>query len=251
MDKMNGKSGDEQTRDAIGKTELRLMNSKGREWLLQYWDFPLFDSCLGRHGISLDDSSILDAGCGSGYTLELITEWFHPGQLTAFDIVPSQVEIARSRGTNASVFVADITALELPAQSFDAVFVCGVLHHCREWRSGLASVARVLRNGGVLLLEEPGTAHLKFERMLTAQSPALDSGFSLRALRLEMERNGLAILEQRPLYFGLFGCFLCVKGTEAPSPRHIMARERLRTADARSLPAGQEVPAWVQARRTR
>jgi SAM-dependent methyltransferase len=243
MDKTPRERGDDKAQDAIGKTELRLMNSKGREWLLKYWDFPLFESSLARHGISLADTSILDAGCGSGYTLELISQWFHPGQLTAFDIVPSQVEIAKSRGTNATVFVADITSLELPAQSFDAVFVCGVLHHCREWRSGLASVARVLKHGGVMLLEEPGTAHLRFERLLTGHSPSLDAGFSLKALRLEMARAGLAILEQRWLYFGLFGTFLCVKGVAQTAPQHIVARERLRAGDARTLPAGQEVPA--------
>jgi len=243
MDNTPGEHDDRQTQDAIGKAELRLMNSRGRELLLKYWDFPLFASSLGRHGISLDDRHILDAGCGSGYTLELITERFHPGRLAAFDLVPLQVELARARNANATVFVADITSLELPAQSFDAVFVCGVLHHCREWRRGLASVARVLKHGGVLLLEEPGTAHLRFERVLTGHSPSLDAGFSLKALRIEMSRAGLAVLEQRPLYFGLFASFLCVKGMEDMVPHHIVARERLRARDARSLPAGQEVPA--------
>jgi SAM-dependent methyltransferase len=236
-------SGHQQDDEAIGKNELRLMNSRGREWLLRFWDFPLFASSLRRHGISLEDTSILDAGCGSGYTLELLVQRFRPRRLVAFDIVPSQVEAAKSRGTMANVFVADITALELPPQSFDAVFVCGVLHHCSAWRTGINQVARVLKRGGVLLIVEPGTAHLRFERLLTGRSPSLDTGFSLPALRDEMARSGLTIVEQRPLYFGLFGSFLCVKGVEAPAAELVAASHLLRATRTQTLPAGQEAPA--------
>ena len=182
MDNSSPDAGHERQSEAIGKTEMWLMNSRFRELLLKYWDFPLFASALRRHGISIADSSVVDAGCGSGYTLELIWEQFHPASLTAFDVVPSQVEIAKSRQTPASIYVADITSPQLPTDSFDAAFVCGVLHHCREWRRGLAEMSRLLKSGGVLLLEEPGTAHLRFERILTGKSPALEAGFSLPAL---------------------------------------------------------------------
>ncbi len=242
MDKTSRKPGRPQKDPPIGRNEMRLMNSRGREWLLKYWDFPLFASALRAHGISLSDTSILDAGCGSGYGLTLIQGRFHPAQLTAFDLVPSQVEIAKSRGTIAKVFVGDITAIDLPMASFDAVFVCGVLHHCREWRTGLAQVTRVLKNGGLLLMEEPDTAHLKFERLLTGNSPALESGFSHRALSVEMARLGLGILARHALYFGLFGSFLCVKGTDAVG-EYRPARYLLRVRDSATLSPNQEAPA--------
>jgi len=227
----------------IGRTELRLMNSRGRELLLRHWDFPLFASTLRKHRISLSGTRILDAGCGSGYGLTLIWQRFHPAYLAAFDLVPSQVEIARSRAAPATVFVGDITALDLPDKSFDAAFVCGVLHHCREWRNGLAEVARVLKNGGVLLLEEPGIPHLRFERMLAGHSPALDAGFSLEALITEMGRSGLGVLEHRPLYFGMFGSFLCVKGINAADGDYYVARHLLRASTDGELVAGQHAPA--------
>jgi SAM-dependent methyltransferase len=219
------------------------MNSRGRASAQVTGNFRSSQSVLRRrHQVSLNNASILDAGCGAGHTLTLIEERFHPSTLTAFDIVPSQVEAAQLRGTSAEVFVADITALQLPAESFDAAFVCGVLHHCREWRRGLAEIARVLRSGGVLLIEEPGVAHLRFERLLTGKSVALDAGFSLDALRLEMARHGLGVLSQQSLYFGLFGSFLCVKGAAVADDR-LQARAMLRVIRPERIAPGQEAPA--------
>ncbi len=228
--------------EAIGRHEMRIMNSRGRELLLKYWDFPLFASALSRSGLSLADKSVLDAGCGSGYSLGLIWERFRPGTLTGFDVVPSQVEAARQRNTPATVLVADITALDLRSESFDAAFVCGVLHHCREWRRGLAEVARVLKRGGILLMEEPGVGHLKFERLLMGKSHSLDAGFSFEALAAEMHRSGLGILMQRPLYFGLFRSYLCVKGAGV-AQEHCAFRRPVRAMNSGELGSGQEVPA--------
>ncbi len=227
----------------IGERERRVMNSRGRELLLRHWDFPLFASLLRRHGISLENRAILDAGCGSGYSLTLIRERFRPSRLVGFDILPAQVELARRRNVPATVFAGDISALQLASESFDAVFVCGVLHHCRTWRAGLAEVARVLKDGGVLLLEEPDAPFLRFERTLTGHSPALDAGFSLEALRHEMKRDGLAVVEQRALYFGLFGSFLCVKAATATGAEYVLARHVLRAPSESEFPAGQQAPA--------
>jgi len=218
------------------------MNSRARELLLRYWDFPVFASLLQGQGVTLENASVLDVGCGSGYTTLLISERFSPRRLDAFDIVPGQVELARSRGLDANIFVADITEPKLPERSYDAVFVCGVLHHCPEWRTGLARVANLLRDGGVLLLEEPGSAHMKLETILMGRPPANGAWTGLEPFKSEVARVGLSIVEERPLYFGLFGSFLCVKMASIASREYVIARNLLRSP-ARELVEGQEAPA--------
>ncbi len=197
------------------KTELRLMNSRLRELLLRYWDFPLFESLLRMHQIDLSGTSVLDAGCGTGYSLTLIAKRFRPRELTGIDIIPSQVEKARSRSTFATVRVGDITALDIPSQSFDVVFLLEVLHHTQDWRAALSEVARVVKEDGVLILEEPGNIQLRLERWALGSSGSLEAsvrtGFSLRHLRSEMPANGLRLVDSRRLYFGLSRVFLCVK----------------------------------------
>ncbi len=229
--------------EPIGERERRVMNSRGRELLLRHWDFPLFASLLRLHGISLENAAILDAGCGSGYGLTLIWKQFRPSRLVGFDILPSQVELARKRNVPATVFTGDIAALQLASGSFDAVFVCGVLHHCRTWRTGLAEVARVLKDGGVLLLAEPDTLLMRMERALSGHSPALEAGFSHEALRSEMRTAGLMAVEQRALYFGLFSCFLCVKAAMDASAEYVVARRLLRAPSESEFAAGQQAPA--------
>lgn len=243
MDKEQGSQGNSRgTIDPIGPRELRIMNSRARELLLRYWDFPIFASLLRSRRLSLENAIVLDVGCGSGYTTLLISETFSPRRLDAFDVVPGQVELARSRGIDANIFVADIVDPRLPEHSYDAVFICGVLHHCPEWRTGLSRVAHLLRDGGVLLIEEPGSRHIKLETVLMGRPPADGAWTGLEPFRDEVASAGLSIVEERPIYFGLFGSFLCVKAAEARERDHIVARHLLRTP-AGDVVTGQEVPA--------
>ncbi|MFW6056126.1 MAG: class I SAM-dependent methyltransferase [Chloroflexota bacterium] len=218
MGKRTDGGSDKQDRhtEAICDLELSLMNSRVREWLLRYWDFPLFGSMMRRHHIHLHNATALEAGCGSGYSTLMIWERFQPRSLDAFDLDPGQIERARARHIPARFFVADITDTGLSSRLYEAAFLCGVLHHCPQWRTGLAEISRILKNGGLLFLEEPTHPFVRFEKCLIGTSPANEAWRGLKEVRAEIPRVGLAIVEERPLYFGLFRSLLCVKmaGTE-------------------------------------
>ena len=53
-----------------------------------------------------------------------------------------------------TIGVGDLTSIDAPDDSFDAVFDFGVIHHVPNWRQAVVEVARVLRPHGQLVFLE-------------------------------------------------------------------------------------------------
>jgi ubiquinone/menaquinone biosynthesis C-methylase UbiE len=87
---------------------------------------------------------VLELGCGAG---DLSAELVRRGaRLTALDVSPGMVELARSRA-DASFLVAPAERTGLPDASFDLAVGKWVLHHV-DVRAASAELRRVLRPGG-------------------------------------------------------------------------------------------------------
>jgi ubiquinone/menaquinone biosynthesis C-methylase UbiE len=179
----------------LGTIEFLAMNNPIRRWIQKHFELNLFKRHLERHHIDLRAKVIVDAGCGSGYSSELLARTFEPAQLFAFDLMPEQIHLARKRGLDINFKVGDMTAMELRDETADAVFIFGVLHHIPHWEKALGEVARVLKPAGVLLVEEPQ------ERF---RWPEFEAG---------MTRAGFEILENCSLLSGYFKSFLGQKPT--------------------------------------
>ena len=88
---------------------------------------------------------MLELGCGAG---DLSVELLRRGaRLTAVDISPGMVDLARSRAPDASFVVAPAEETGLPDASFDLVVGKWVLHHL-DVADAAAEVHRLLRPGG-------------------------------------------------------------------------------------------------------
>lgn len=94
---------------------------------------------------------VLELGCGSGMpdTKELAARF----RVTGVDISPEQIRRARESVPEAEFLVADVTALELAPESYEAVASFYVLNHVpRELLAGLlADIHSWLVPGGLLL----------------------------------------------------------------------------------------------------
>jgi SAM-dependent methyltransferase len=93
---------------------------------------------------------ILDAGCGSGRTLDELAGY---GDACGVDVSPAAVSATRARGHEAHV--GSVEDLPLPDASFDLVTCLDVIEHTRDDRRTLHELRRVTRPGGALLLTVP------------------------------------------------------------------------------------------------
>ncbi|MGI8802054.1 MAG: class I SAM-dependent methyltransferase [Solirubrobacteraceae bacterium] len=99
---------------------------------------------------------VLEVGPGSGVYLPVLSEL--AGTVVASDIEPAFLdrarELAASR-SNVEVVLDDIVASDLPSASFDLVLCSEVIEHIPDPAAALASMHRILRPGGRLLLSTP------------------------------------------------------------------------------------------------
>lgn len=104
---------------------------------------------------------LLEVGAGFGRLV---------GEYTGYDEVvlvdPSDLHVAAARDANLGDARIDVRlgraeALPLPDASVDAVVCVRVLHHIEDPRAAMAEIRRVLRPGGILVLEFANKRNLK------------------------------------------------------------------------------------------
>jgi SAM-dependent methyltransferase len=107
---------------------------------LDAYDESLLDA-LGP----VEGRSVLELGCGAGrLSLELLRRG---ARLTAIDVSPAMVELARSRAPGGTFLVATAESTGLPDEAFDLVAGKAVLHHL-DVAPAAREIRRVLRPGG-------------------------------------------------------------------------------------------------------
>ncbi len=114
--------------------------------------------------------AILDAGCGTGAILQQLG---NPAMNAGVDLAAEAISFCHQRGLD-NVRQGDICALPFADASFDAVISSSVLYHqwVRDVSAAVREMGRVLRPGGLLLLNVPAFPFLHSahdEAVMTAQ----------------------------------------------------------------------------------
>jgi SAM-dependent methyltransferase len=176
----------------LSTPEFRAMQSLPRRLGQRYFELPAFL----QMGLSVRGRDVLEIGCGSGYGAYLIQR-LEPRSYVGIDTMAEQIQLARTNYPEFKFVLQDAADLGgFDSGSTDIAILFGVLHHIPQWRRVVEEIARVLRPGGSLFLEEPRGMDLKiFDFLFRWAHPQTD--FSLPALEDHIEACGLKLARKR------------------------------------------------------
>lgn len=121
------------------------------------WYFRALHAHVGRElraYVPAGPARILDAGCGTGGLIRRLAPLQPDWRWTGVDVSPLACALARERG-GADIVEASVTALPFRDGEFSAVVSADVLYHLDDDEAALREMARVLRPGGVMIINVP------------------------------------------------------------------------------------------------
>jgi ubiquinone/menaquinone biosynthesis C-methylase UbiE len=178
----------------LNRIEKVFMNNPVRALIQRRYEAAWLERLGGR----ADGLRVLEVGCGRGVGIEIIFEQFGAREVHAFDFDPDMVRLARRRLARYAperlrLSVGDVTAIDEPDASFDAVFDFGIIHHVPNWPAAIAEVRRVLRQGGRFYFEEVTRHALERWSYRTFTLHPAANRFSAQDFVAELERHGVAV----------------------------------------------------------
>ena len=160
-----------------------------------------------RRGHITAGEKVLEIGCGTGEFTKRIAQT--GADITAVDISPDLLEVARSGITNINVrfHIQNVEKLDFEDESFDVVIGSSILHHL-NLNPALKEVYRVLKNGGMVVFTEPNMLNpqiwmernITFIRKLTNNSPD-ETAFVRWILKKELINLGFQNVSIKPFDF--------------------------------------------------
>jgi ubiquinone/menaquinone biosynthesis C-methylase UbiE len=145
------------------------------------------------------DWRVLDAGTGTGYLLPFLGTHFR--EVVAMDSSPAMLDLARERASRAGLENVELRpgrleALQLGDASIDCVVAILVLRHSPNLHQALREMARVVADGGRVLIVDVGPHTMEeFRRRIGDAS----SGIEPRRVAAGLAGVGFDIISDRAL----------------------------------------------------
>ncbi|MEO6490961.1 MAG: class I SAM-dependent methyltransferase [Ferruginibacter sp.] len=115
-------------------------------------DSQIFSSLIT--GICIENKQIADIGCGTGRHWKLLYERF-PATITGYDVSPGMLSRLRQKfPAGISHQVTDNLLMDVPASSADLIITTLTVAHIENINEALASWARILKDGGNLVITD-------------------------------------------------------------------------------------------------
>jgi SAM-dependent methyltransferase len=151
---------------------------------------------------------IIDIGCSSGFLLRLLHQRFPNHALVGADCVLGPLERLSRSVQDIPLLQFDLLKCPWPEQSFDAVVLLNVLEHIEDDLGAVRQVHRILKRGGVAILEVPAGPDLYdvYDRELLHFRR-----YRMADLLETLRTAGFEVVDRSHLGFFLFPGFWLVK----------------------------------------
>ncbi len=132
--------------------------AQGKLWSVapQYWStyfepffIPIYKEVL-RQLEPVNNSLLLDAGCGSGMFSHMAIA--NGAEVIGVDAAPGLLEVARERNPGNNFLEEDLESLPFASGSFDVVTGFNSFQYAGNFTNALAEAKRVLKEGGKLVI---------------------------------------------------------------------------------------------------
>ena len=154
------------------------------------------------------DLCILEIGCSSGFLLKQLIVEFPDAVVVGADVVREPLFRLARELPSVPIMRFDLLQCPLPSDSCDAVVMLNVLEHIEDDSTALDQVHRILKPGGVAIVEVPAGPHL-----LDPYDRALNHfrRYAAVELRTKLERSGFSVSRLSHLGFFVYPAFAYVK----------------------------------------
>jgi methionine biosynthesis protein MetW len=196
-----------------GKQSGQLVALQNRDWFHRIFLDRLFNPLENpRQEVAIrllkPGTRLLDIGCWDGRLMELIRQTNLYQDLYGIDIINEAIENVKLKGFNAQLVDLNNEPLPFPDDYFDTVVLLAVLEHIFDPYSVIKEINRVLRPGGLLIIDVPNVAsfsnrtRILFGRIpVTSGDPGWDGGhlhyFTKSALDEFLQRSGFYVISRK------------------------------------------------------
>lgn len=105
-------------------------------------------------------AEVLEIGCSTGLMLEALQEEYPGMFLAASDVDYDSLLSNAEKFPSVPLFQMDIAEASVPEGRFDCIISLNVLEHIKDDKKAIENIKRLLKDGGLLILELPAGAAL-------------------------------------------------------------------------------------------
>jgi ubiquinone/menaquinone biosynthesis C-methylase UbiE len=162
---------------------------------------------LDQH-VKTEAPVLLEIGCSSGFMLHDIRQRLPHARLIGSDYVRGPLEQLAERMPDVPLLQFNLVDCPLPDDSVDALVLLNVLEHIEDDAAAVRQLYRILRPGGIAVIEVPAGPNLYdvYDKLLLHFRR-----YSSKALRHLIRGAGFRVVDQSHIGFFMYPGFWAVK----------------------------------------